>query len=336
MISEARLNANRANALKSTGPKTEEGKAISRLNSTTHGLTGAGVALASYDPDLVAQRVAAWSEMRRPVTSRERWLVEQIALATIRIDQCRLEEDCLRTQTAHRAAVCWFEERRVDAEVLAGKIARNPGLVVAKLRGTLYGTGWLRERWESLEAAAMQGVWDEKQRALALDMLGVSIEFRESSKRLLGGGPDGESQAMIARREIERIDASFENGLAYVDEREQKMAEEGVSLSVSAPARLLRRYESEAWKRYRWADQELKAGRPCEISRPRNEPKPRPEPAISEPIEDACDEEIGDEAEEIGVDAGRAEVRKQVSPHKVHRNRKARRAIQARERRRTL
>ena len=36
------------------------------------------------------------------------------------------------------------------------------------------------------------------------------------------------------------------------------------------------------------------------------EPKPRPEPVISEPIEDACDEEIADEGEEIEVEAGGA------------------------------
>ena len=139
----------------------------------------------------------------------------------------------------------------------------------------------------------------------------------------------------VARAEIERIDKSIANGLVCIDDRERKMAVEGISLALTAPARLLRRYEAEAWKRYWWADRELKAGRPFEISRPRNEPKPRPEPEISEPIEDACDEEIVDEAEEIEVDAGRAEVRKQLSPHKVHRNRKARRAAQSRERRRT-
>ena len=334
MISEARLNANRANALKSTGPRSAEGKAVSRLNSTTHGLTGTGVALASYDPDLVTQRVAAWTQVRRPATSHERWLVEQLALATVRIDQCRLEEDCLRTLTSQRAANFWDEERQVDAEELAGKLSRNPALIVAKLRRTLHGSFWLRERWESLEVAAIEGVWDEKQRALAFDMLGVAIEFRGSSKYLLGGS-DGKSQAMIARREIERIDASFENGLASIDEREQKMAEEGVSLSVSAPARLLRRYAAEAWKRYWWADRELKAGRPSQESRPRNEPKPEPEPGISEPIEDACDEEIADEGQEIEVEAGRGEVRNQVSPHKVPRNRKARRAAEAKKRRRS-
>ena len=39
MTSVKRLAANRANAKKSTGPRTEAGKARSRLNSWKHGLT---------------------------------------------------------------------------------------------------------------------------------------------------------------------------------------------------------------------------------------------------------------------------------------------------------
>jgi len=35
-----RAEINRANAQKSTGPRTEEGKQVSRLNGMRHGLTG--------------------------------------------------------------------------------------------------------------------------------------------------------------------------------------------------------------------------------------------------------------------------------------------------------
>jgi hypothetical protein len=38
MTTQKQLEANRKNALRSTGPKTDLGKSISRLNATEHGL----------------------------------------------------------------------------------------------------------------------------------------------------------------------------------------------------------------------------------------------------------------------------------------------------------
>ena len=46
-MSEARIRANRENAKKSTGPKSQAGKARSSKNATTHGLTAAGAGIAS-------------------------------------------------------------------------------------------------------------------------------------------------------------------------------------------------------------------------------------------------------------------------------------------------
>jgi hypothetical protein len=51
MTSYRKIEANRRNALKSTGPKTEAGKKVSRCNAVRHGLTAETVLSALEDPE---------------------------------------------------------------------------------------------------------------------------------------------------------------------------------------------------------------------------------------------------------------------------------------------
>ena len=57
VVSERKKAANRANAQKSTGPKTAEGKARSRLNAVTHGLCAVVIEIPGEDRELLEKRV---------------------------------------------------------------------------------------------------------------------------------------------------------------------------------------------------------------------------------------------------------------------------------------
>ena len=58
--SPARLEANRKNASRSTGPRTDRGKSISRKNSLKHGLTAEVVR--TPEEEAVAQPLGSWLE----------------------------------------------------------------------------------------------------------------------------------------------------------------------------------------------------------------------------------------------------------------------------------
>jgi hypothetical protein len=84
-ISDARLDANRANAQFSTGPKTEEGKAKSSMNAVKTGLTGRSVLLTSDDAIIYQQHLDRNFSEFSPVTDREKTLVQTIADAEWRL-----------------------------------------------------------------------------------------------------------------------------------------------------------------------------------------------------------------------------------------------------------
>src|SRR5262249_17861766 len=84
-ISEARLRANRLNALRSTGPRTPKGKAPTRRNGLKHGPSGAGVVLPEDMLAEVDRLIAAYTREFRPANESERQLVEDRALGRVRV-----------------------------------------------------------------------------------------------------------------------------------------------------------------------------------------------------------------------------------------------------------
>src|SRR4051794_28524285 len=141
IVSEARIAANRRNAARSTGPKTEEGKERSRANALKHGLCASVVVPESVE--LIQQHASDWFNSLRPQNEYQCWLVDQIALISIRIDRCERIERRVRDRKAIRAELCWDDDRRLDAASLGSLLPKRPEEVVEELRRTPQGCEWL-------------------------------------------------------------------------------------------------------------------------------------------------------------------------------------------------
>ena len=104
MTSEAKIVANRRNALKSTGPKTERGKERARLNALRHGMTAKQLVASDEDFGDFARFNAELRATLAPADAVEEQLVDGIVVSTWR----------LRRAWRTEAAVIKLEARRAD------------------------------------------------------------------------------------------------------------------------------------------------------------------------------------------------------------------------------
>ncbi len=94
MISDKQLEANRANALLSTGP-TEEGKKRSRLNALRHGITGQVITMADEDRAAHDKLTQALMKDLAPEGAMEAQLAQRIATDSWRLNRISAVEDNL-------------------------------------------------------------------------------------------------------------------------------------------------------------------------------------------------------------------------------------------------
>ncbi|MBX6313355.1 MAG: hypothetical protein IRY99_10640, partial [Isosphaeraceae bacterium] len=173
--SEARLNANRANAQKPTGPKTEAGKIRARRNALKHGMSGLGLCLLPEDEARLKDRLVGWLEELRPQGEVQDYLILQAVTASIQLDRCHRAQAAALAERLRTAERDWDERYAAEVAALAARLMDDPVTVSRQLRRTAAGCRWLRQRWEPL-AAALQvlGQWDEEQIALAQALLGLA------------------------------------------------------------------------------------------------------------------------------------------------------------------
>jgi hypothetical protein len=85
MTSEKKAEANRRNALKSTGPKTPEGKSAVRLNALRHGLRSEEILLPGEDDEALRELDEYLRAELQPVGELENLLIDRVVAAYWRL-----------------------------------------------------------------------------------------------------------------------------------------------------------------------------------------------------------------------------------------------------------
>jgi hypothetical protein len=202
--SSKRIEANRRNAQRSTGPRTPGGKSRVRLNALKHGLTASTVVLPGEDADALQDRVEAWKDDLGPRSALEDYLVERAAHVSWQLDRAdrtiaaRLT-DRMRHHVTDRESreadevadlarrLFWdprgpialyphFETLGVPRRISWPDTVEdplNPARIVNRLESTALGCRWLLDRWAELRKVLDDGLmWRPPDRLRAIRLLG--------------------------------------------------------------------------------------------------------------------------------------------------------------------
>ncbi|CAN5799427.1 hypothetical protein BH23PLA1_BH23PLA1_41850 [soil metagenome] len=277
-ISETRRIASRINGAKGRGPKSDEGKAQSRLNALKHGLTGPGNLL----PEDLAGEVDRYREdltqRFRPRDEEERRLIDQAAIAAARVDHSSNVEFAQRLADAERARVGWDLDRAAEAEALGDRLGTRPARISAELRTKRHGCEWLIRRWQGLATVLdRQGIWDDAQKRLALDLLGLPAELRNEHP-IADSETLGADLTELVDQEIRALRRLLRDVLNDRDAFNREMAALGFAYDISPASFRLRRYESASERLFHRCLNELQRRRSDTGSAPAPEPTPKQAP----------------------------------------------------------
>jgi len=255
MATEKQVEANRRNAQKSTGPKTEEGKANSRANATTHGMTSRYVVPDQADA-AQEQRYLDWCPSFTPADPEQEFQLKQVVAASLRIEQCQSIEKKRRMELAAIASDSgpqWDLERKLEASRLGKTLKRDPQSVMLQLRLTPEGRDWLLEHLRRLLLslpAHGKVTWTDVEANHLLDLLGKSRMLRVA----LLASPDCPYSDPVAARElilrdIAELEAQQVNAAA-VNARLRASHVAGFDTESDAKLKLIRRYEMSAQRQF--------------------------------------------------------------------------------------
>ncbi len=122
MTTDKKIEANRQNALKSTGPTSTDGKNAVRHNALKHGLLSREILLPDEDPELLANLGERLRADLQPVGELEELLMDRIVTAIWRLGRLRRVETSILT----------WEISKIEIENAATELSRYQKRVVYK------------------------------------------------------------------------------------------------------------------------------------------------------------------------------------------------------------
>jgi hypothetical protein len=272
-VSEARVRANQANAQKSTGPKTDHGKSISRRNGLKHGLTGLGIVVTELDRQAIQLRSQALESDLKPRSIIGQIMIGKLATLSLRSERSAELELSMIASKVRNAVEDFDQERHDRVDNMLDGLSENPRYYLRKLRRMPEGVDALLVAWRALRddlavegrncwgvtqlmrAAILSGVRDGQANSSPIGLLSNAIwgDFFGLTANE-GGDLDDEARRAWARgRLMERIDATIAELEAHRQsldldriERDRLEAPERAVFDGSKDAALVRRYEADA------------------------------------------------------------------------------------------
>ena len=107
LTAEQRRQQNKANAARSKGPISDEGKRTSSRNSLVHGLTAKILTLPDEDEAVIQAQADLWHDACHPENHDEEVIVDQIALAALRLSRLSKAETAIISEQTLDAQNQW-------------------------------------------------------------------------------------------------------------------------------------------------------------------------------------------------------------------------------------
>src|SRR5271166_1049217 len=156
MATTAQIDANRRNAARSTGPRSDEAKQKVRGNALKHGMRAVTMVPFSTQVDSrqLEERIREWDSDLQPQSAMERDLLGKAARLSLEIDLGELIETQMLAAWQHTQIRELGRRLLYIAAAEEVKVSRmphwadDPGQFVGQLEESAEGCRWLLDRWE--------------------------------------------------------------------------------------------------------------------------------------------------------------------------------------------